>query len=412
MRILLAWELGGNYGHISKLLCIARHIRQRGHQVFFVVKDTKTAGQLLDNEKFRYVQSPRSAVRAKRFRKPVSFTDILAGAGFGSPEVLDGLVLSWQEIFENMHPHVVVAQYAPVAQFAARLSGLPCLSLNNGFESPPDEAPFPCLRSHLKLTRDQLLDREAEMLQHINRISLREGHFSCNSLQEVFKSDINLLATFPEMDHYRQRRNGCYIGPISMLDNGATIRWRARSSPRIFVYLRPFPGIEAILEGLAGNGAEVIAHIPGLDDRIRALYTNTSLSIVISTIKLSEILADMDVAITHAGHGTACAVLLAGVPLLMIPTTIEQWLTSCNIEALGAGISMKRERVAETFVVALEKLLADHSYREGAKNLATKYAGYDQGRVIARIVNTIERLPGWVAGRMNQHCPQIEGGKP
>jgi UDP:flavonoid glycosyltransferase YjiC (YdhE family) len=301
-----------------------------------------------------------------------------------------------------MQPHVVVAQYAPVAQVAARLSGLPCLTLNTGFEYPPCEAPFPRLRSNIKLTRKQLLDREVEILQYVNGINLREGHFSCNSLQEVFKSDINLLATFPEMDHYRQRRNGCYIGPISMLDNGVTLRWRKRGSLRIFVYLRPFPGIVAILEGLAGSGADVIAHIPGLDTRIRALYTNTSIRIADSTVRMSDILADMDVAITHAGHGTACAVLLAGVPLLMIPTTIEQWLTSCNIEALGAGISMKRERVAKTFAIALEKLLADHSYQEGAKKLAMKYAGYDQGRVISQIVNTIERLPGWVANRINR----------
>ena len=398
-RILLAWELGGNYGHISKLLCVARCLRQNGHQVLFVVKNTVTAGQLLDDEKFLYVQTPRSPLRKNRFHKPVSFADILAEAGFGSEEALNGLVRSWQEIFKNMQPDVVVAQYAPVTQFAARLFNIPCISLNIGFECPPDVAPFPCFRPHFRRTRDQLLDREAEILKHINKISSCEGHFSYNHLQDVLKSDINLLATLPELDHYQQRRNGCYTGPISMLEYGVTMRWRTQNSHRIFVYLRPFPGIEAMLNVLAGSGADVIAHIPGIDDKVSAVYTNTSVRISTSMVRLSGLLADMDVAITHAGHGTVCATLLAGVPMLVIPTTIEQSMISSNIDYLGVGIKMKRESLAKVFTVALRKLLADHSYRERAKSVAKKYAEYDQVSVVARIVKTIERLPAWAANR-------------
>lgn len=403
MRILLAWELGGNYGHLSKLLCVARLLRQRGHHVFFVVKNLIIAGQLLDSEDFYYVQAPRAAIRKNSFRRPVSFADILAGAGFGSFQVLDGLVQAWQELFRNIQPDVVFSQYAPVAQFAARLSHVPCLSVNTGFECPPDVAPFPSFRTHPKTTRDQLLIKESEIRNNVKMILYRQGHCSCSSLQEILKSDLNLLATLPDLDHYPQRRKGRYIGPITMQDYGLTTLWRGRKVPRIFVYLRPFPDIEVLLDVLAGSGADVIAHIPAIDDKISANYTNTSVRITTSMVKLSGLLAEMDLAITHAGHDTACAILLAGLPLMMIPTTIEQWLMSRNIICLGCGISMGRKSGSEVFTTTLEKFLADGSpYRESAQKVAAKYAAHNTERVIARIVNTIEGLPVWVDKRRSR----------
>ncbi len=399
MRVLLAWELGENYGHLSRLISIADHLRERGHNVLFVVKNIGAEKQLLDDKGFRYIQSPRSVVRKNSSRPPASFADILSRAGFGSFDVLDGLVRYWREIFNNIQPHVVVAQYAPVAQFSARLFHLPCLSLHTGFECPPLVTPFPCFRPNRKMTRNQLLARELEMLHNINRICSRQRHYCCLNLQEILRCDINLLTTLPEFDHYQHRQNKPYIGPISMLDYGETVRWSKRNEPRIFVYLRSFPNIGAVLDVLANSGADIIAHIPNLENRIAANYTSSPVRITSSMIKMSGLLPDMDLAITHAGHGTVCTVLLAGVPLLMIPTTIEQWLMNRNIEHLGMGIGITRKSNREVFKQAMERLITDHLYRERTQKLARKYASYDQEQAITRIANTIERLPAWVAGR-------------
>lgn len=395
MQIILAWELGGNYGHLAKLLCIARPLRQKGHCVLFVVKNGASVEQLLDVEKFHYMQAPQPIVRQNRSHKPVSFADILAQAGFGNFEVLRGLVLSWQEIFKTMEADVVVAQYAPVAQFSARLVGLPCLSLNTGFEYPPDVSPYPCFRPYPRLTPKQLLAREVELLKHINQISSHQSQFSYRSLQEILRSDISLLATIPELDHYRRRSGGCYIGPISLLDYGVTLHWREKRKVRIFLYLRPFRGIEHILQNLAVSGADVIAHIPGINQELAALYDNTTIRIIGSMVKLSSVLADMDVVITHGGHGLAAAALLAGVPMLMIPTTVEQWMMGRAVKQLRIGMSLGIKELDETFSAALERLLTDPFFEQMSQQMAEKYAGYNQQRAVAKLVNTIERLPAW-----------------
>ena len=36
-RVLLAWELGGNYGHLVALRALACELRRRGHECVFAV---------------------------------------------------------------------------------------------------------------------------------------------------------------------------------------------------------------------------------------------------------------------------------------------------------------------------------------------------------------------------------------
>lgn len=395
-RILLAWELGANYGHISMLLPIAHRLRQLGHAILFAIKDGP-ARQLLAGEDFEYVLSPRASARNNRSSKPASFADILAGAGFANVETLTGLVGAWHDLYTHFQPTVLVAQYAPVAQFASRLFGLPCLQINNGFESPPQVAPFPCFRPYLKLTNEQLLTRELAILENINAVNARSGSAAYGSLKEVLKSDLDLLATLPELDHYPGRKTGRYIGPVALVDDGIAVQWPDKAGPRILAYLQPIPGIASILATLRRSSGCVIAVIPGIDDKLIIQFEDKRLHLTRSLIKLSDILPEIDLAITHANHGTTAAALLAGVPMLVIPTTIEQWLLTRKIERLGIGIGIERAKIAVQFPDAFLKLQSDPQYHEKAKKLAEKYVGYDQMKMLQRLVKTIEGLPEWVA---------------
>jgi UDP:flavonoid glycosyltransferase YjiC (YdhE family) len=394
-RILLAWELGRNFGHLATLLPLARHLRQQGHTILFAIKETAAAGQLLAPELFNYLLSPCSSSRKNRLPPPDSFADILARAGFGSSEILSELVRGWRAHFNCFQPDVLVAQYAPVAQFAARLSGLPCLQLNTGFEYPPDARPYPCFRPQPWVTITQLLAREEVLLKNINTVSGHHDKPPLPNLQEALKGDIDLLVTLPELDHYPGRRNGRYIGPISHLNGQTLLRWSGGQCPRIFVYLRPFPGIELILETLAGSNADVIAYIPGIDDRLMAFYANGPVRISSTPVNVSQLLPEMDLTVSHAGHGVVTATLLAGVPMLMLPRNIEQWLLSTRVVSLGAGIGLPGEQAAGEFPGVLARMLTDRSYRVAAKGLAQTYAGYNHQQTIERIANTIDQLPTW-----------------
>jgi len=148
---------------------VARCLRQRGHEVLFAVKNVGTARQMLDDEEFRYVQSPLSLGQKRELRDPASFADILAEAGFAEEETLGGLVRAWQNLFHIFRPDMLLAQYAPSAQLAARLAGLPCLRLNIGFECPPEVTPLPCFRPWLRLTRTSCWQEKSRFLQILTK---------------------------------------------------------------------------------------------------------------------------------------------------------------------------------------------------------------------------------------------------
>jgi UDP:flavonoid glycosyltransferase YjiC (YdhE family) len=244
-----------------------------------------------------------------------------------------------------------------------------------------------------------LLAREDALVQNINAVHSQQGKRPVLTLQEAVCGDIDLLATLPELDHYPGRRNGRFIGPILYLDGPALQKWSGSAGPRIFVYLRPFSGIEQVLESLARSNADVIACIPGLDDHLAARHAHGYLQISSTPVRLSDLLSEMDLVISHAGHGVMVAALLAGVPMLMLPTTIEQWLLSMRVVSLGAGMSIRRDKAVVEFPDVLARMLADGSFRGAAERLAHTYAGYDHNRTVERLANTIERLPAWMVDR-------------
>jgi len=407
-RILLAWELGGNLGHLSKLLLVARRLRRRGHEILFSVQDVGTGQQLLTEEGFRYVQCPRASRWGAGCREPASFSHILAQAGFADPGVLTGLISAWHGLFELFQPEVVLSQYAPTAHIAARIYGVPCLELAIGFEHPPDVAPFPCFRPWLQLSADELMKTEQVILDNINGICVRRGVPAHQNLQQALKCDRTLFATFPELDHYQGRTDGRYTGPLFITDDGVDMEWPQDGFQRIFVYLKPDRWLPLVMQELDRSGASVVAFIPGIDGTMLPSYSSGRIRISSAKVKLSCLLPGMDLAVTHANHGTIAAVLLAGKPLLSIPTTIEQLMLSSCLESHGVGVGVARRGLSKAFAPALDRLLTDRSFRKAAVRFAERYAGYDRETVLNRLSLTIERLPQWVAGRGNRSKQSTE----
>ena len=71
-----------------------------------------------------------------------SFADILLSFGFSDADVLGRAVRDWMKLFDVVQPDRIVLDYAPAAQLAAQLQGLPAFQITNGFDSPPADCPI------------------------------------------------------------------------------------------------------------------------------------------------------------------------------------------------------------------------------------------------------------------------------
>ena len=92
-KVLLAWELGGNYGHLVALRALARELQRRGHACTFAVRDLGRAQAFLDPRLGPLVQSPvRLTPGRNRVRTQVSYASLLHNIGFNEPMELAGRI--------------------------------------------------------------------------------------------------------------------------------------------------------------------------------------------------------------------------------------------------------------------------------------------------------------------------------
>ncbi|MCA1674849.1 MAG: glycosyltransferase [Actinobacteria bacterium] len=76
--------------------------------------------------------------------------------------------------------------------------------------------------------------------------------------------------------------------------------------------------------------------------------------------------------ICHGGAGSVLTGLTWGVPMAILPIFGDQPANADRVTALGAGIALDGPTALADLPTALESLLADHSYRTAASQVATE----------------------------------------
>lgn len=395
-RILLTWELGGNYGHLTRLLPMARQLRAAGHEVTFAVRDTKVAGVLLTAESFEYVQAPLFIDRVALRRPPASYAELLLAEGYGSEPSLVGRVNAWLALYRLLRPNLIFADHSPTSLVAARAAGIPAIPTGNGFEIPPNMSPLPSIRPWEQISAGDLMRSEASVTRSINGcLQALASPRLLTHLGALFDTAGQLLATFPELDHYPARASATYDGPMFADSGTASVSWKSENLPRILAYVHNgLPGLKALIASLQSIEADVVCVVPELTQSAARKYSAKSLRVLSKPVQLSTTFARVDLLISQAGFGTVAQSLLTGVPLVLVPGTVEQYLVARRVHDLGAGELIGRERTRDTFTAVIHDVLRKTTYRDAARRFAEKYSGYDTQAIVRRAAGIAEGIVG------------------
>lgn len=430
-RIIYAWELGGDYGHIGSFMPLALELREQGHEVIFVLRDLSNAETVVSKYKFSILQAPIWTAEIKGLPDPpLNYTEIILRYGFISKPALSALNRAWIGLFALIKPDFIIADHSPVALFSARAVGLPRAVYGTGFCSPPHISPMPNMRPWAKVPQKRLEEADNHVLAIANSllIDMQSKAPPLQAIADLFKVDVDFLCTFPEMDHYPQRKNSSYWGPVFNINHGKAMAWAApvaalneasakKSSKaakpskvaktaklapprkRIFVYIKPqYKDYEKILINLKAmsvdaNLADVLVFSPGISKKFIQDYQGEYLRFATDPIQLASILPSCDLAICHAGHGTMAACIMAGVPLLLLPMQLEQFLASSRLQQLGvAEIVHLEAKTPPDYHALINKLLANDSYQQKAKAFAAHYSKFDQANQFKAMANKINQL--------------------
>lgn len=87
------------------------------------------------------------------------------------------------------------------------------------------------------------------------------------------------------------------------------------------------------------------------------------------------LLPHIDAVVGHGGHNTTCEALAEGIPLVLAPIRDDQPIVAQQVVDAGAGLRVKFGRVqAPALRAAVEQVLTDPSFREGAARVAASFA--------------------------------------
>jgi UDP:flavonoid glycosyltransferase YjiC (YdhE family) len=387
-RILIAWEMGGNWGHLARDLPIALALRARGDQVLFAIRDLPTGEALLAPHGFSFVQAPVLVPPVPANLTPVNHSDMLLAQGYGQPEALRGVLRGWLALLNALNPDLLVSDFAPIAMLAARIAGKAALPIGTGFENPPAVRPFPSIRPWEPVASERLVAADTALLSAFNAALQAFSRPPAADLCELLCSTTPLLTTLPELDHFGPRSRALYVGPIySPPAHAREAAWPGTLRPRVLAYLnRRTRGLDALLAVLENVGSSLVC-VPGGELPVGEPGASR---VHREPLLLEPLLREADVIVSNGSMTMSMQALLAGVPMLLLPHVVEQELTARRIEALGAGLGVRGARSEETLQCSLEQLVSDGDFRARARDVAKRYAGESVPGAVARVLVAID----------------------
>jgi UDP:flavonoid glycosyltransferase YjiC (YdhE family) len=398
-RIVFAWELGGGLGHILYDLPLAKKLQERGHEVVCIMKNIIDAEKILGKHGIKVLQAPIWQVKVNKLENTFSYIEMLFNQGYLFNGALLSMVKAWKNLLEIVSPDLLIVDHAPTAIIAARVISMKAINYGPGFFIPPDQNPIPTIIPWVKTPEGLLEHSEKKLVTTINDVLKKLKTPTIKCFSDLLEVDENILATFAELDHYQNRGDAKYWGPvINQETGGAKPQWPQKTgTKKIFCYLKPnYPYFDEVLSALEQTDAVCIAYIPNLPSKIKKRSGSSNLFISEEPLNMEQVCRECDLIVCHAGHGTVAYSLLHGKPLLLLPehNQLEQILLTRKVVKQKLGLVVLTRQQKKNFRGKLETLLIEPEFTIQAQNFALKYKDFDQKKQLEEIADRCDGIMG------------------
>jgi len=130
------------------------------------------------------------------------------------------------------------------------------------------------------------------------------------------------------------------------------------------------------LQALDQSGCRTLCFLPEVAAGRPAPLVSPHIHYAGRPVDLAQALPQASLLISHAGESTLAQALLAGVPMLLLPTQTEQFLNAQRVAQLGAGLNAAEHGQPVPYGPLLHRLLHTPSYREAAQGMARRYTDF------------------------------------
>lgn len=272
----------------------------------------------------------------------------------------------------------------PGGATAAEMAGLPFISLCNALplhsepDVPPDFLPWGYRDAWWARARNRVgYAVRNRMIRPLDRVLNSYRHSAglqpYGSPDDSFSRLAQITQLVKEFDFPRKRLPDCfhYVGPYRREGEAEAPFPFERLDGRAVVYasLGTVFGSrmeiwKAILEGCAGLDAQLVIALGGRA-KAESLAGGTGNAIVVDYAPQRELLRRAALAITHGGLNSVMEALAAGVPMIAIPITGDQFGVAARVAYAGVGEIVPASKCTGTRIAAAaRKILRTRAYRE------------------------------------------------
>ena len=393
-NILFAWELGGGYGHLDNMFSIGNQLEISGHIVNYVVRDLPRAELRTSSQNLKVFQSPYFLNQNPQKTSAINFSDILLRCGYSNPVELAGLIRGWIHLIQLIQPEIILVDHAPGAILAAKILNIAICNAATGFVFPPNTTPLPGFHNQNNISLQQLKDKDEQVVQSINTVIKNYSGEPLGNISQLFDIEHSFMCTFSELDHYGARPDTDYCGSIYSTFGESFPAWQQDSKKKkIFLYLSAaHPLFKSIVEQLRNSPYQVLLHPRDMKWKHNEQTIDQSLFISPRPINMDIVTEHADLVICHGGHATSSAVLLSGIPLIIIPQQVEQQVFANRLTSQNLAVHFNTNLKNINWIDIIEQKLHDEVLKNNVQIFSKKYKNFKVAKACQHVVQGLERI--------------------
>jgi len=220
--------------------------------------------------------------------------------------------------------------------------------------------------------------------QELNEVALLAGLCPFESRKQMVESADQVLsfsyAPFDQLAGDEIGSNVLHVGPLRSFNSES------------FTWSRKYPGRNLVLIALSTSNQNQGALLQRLCDACENLdveaFVTTGPTISPDTLDTPEnvkaiqyiphdkVLPNVDLLITHAGHGTVMAGVTYGVPMMCIPMGRDQPYIARRVDTLGLGTMLDVDTPIDALQRTILNMLNDTELRKRARDFSNSLQGH------------------------------------
>jgi UDP:flavonoid glycosyltransferase YjiC (YdhE family) len=389
-KFLFTMLPANDLGLPTRLVPIARALADRGHDVAVFNPAPAPAALIADAGLRNLPMPPRAVPDVPPDMVGVSRawdTEELFASAFSDEELVRAMTALHVDLMRDFKPNVVVDSFGPFGCLAARILGIPLVSVLQGNFHPESSGYL-----YWAGQRPANLPSAGPVF---SKIASEYGLAPIARSVDLLAGDLSLIVGTPETDPVSPTARVTHIGPIvwqrgnaelppwvSALNSDKPVVWVYSGNPRYAgaagsTACDSIVVIRAAIAALADAPMHVVLttgyqEVPAEIGKLPANFHH-------ATYLPGRAMAERsDLMVHHGGHSSVMQGLAAGTPAVIIPTMTERESNARRLVALGAGEIVlpidtadgEKQIDVAAFAAAVQRVLGEPGYRASARRIA------------------------------------------